>query len=392
MVFFSVYFSAVVIWAFGLSSIVSVDIVWGGKVMSYTADSQQGALGVLSWAVFGSSHVAGFKGYPGNRNPCVAGSQGSLTGSPINPTGGRDVRPTWNMILYCSSGRLTTHMLQPMMASGAWRLCRLFRGTLWENDPPLTSDLLMSRPLLSWPLTHNQCSGQNLKTGFWISCLQSWGFWMGRDLCLFFDQKPFQFFLHHFWFLSQQHYDKIVLSVKKCASFTSQTFIKTAESRVHLLLWTWQNVCCAVLKWKKQWEGTDSICRPVGGGGIAVRDEFLFMRGRLFQPCKWGGGGGRGRVCASVCQKGEGTRLVCGRRRCECVSARTVLSCGSGNKKCHFSQINSERSESQSPNLKSEFVKYLMFRCLNFCLEVRRKLKQSNKERTDFKQKSFVLK
>lgn len=26
--------------------------------------------------------------------------------------------PTWNRILYCSSGRLTTHMLQPMMQHG----------------------------------------------------------------------------------------------------------------------------------------------------------------------------------------------------------------------------------------------------------------------------------
>lgn len=308
--------------------------------MSYTADSQQGALGVLSSPVFGSSHIAGFKSYPGIRNSCVAGSEGSLTGSPIKPL------------------RLTGLEEEMFVLPGTWsctappdvwpRTCCSPWWRLALDDFVVFSVELSEKTIHLWPLTswcHVLCcldlwptishSGQSLKTGFWTSCLQSWGFWMEGDLCLFFDQKSFQLFLHRFWFLSQQNYHKIVLSVKKCASFTSQTFIKTAESWVHLLLWTWQ---------KKQSKATDSICRPVGGGGIVARDEFLFMHGRLFQPCKWGRG--RGRVCASVCQKGEGTQLVCGRRRCECVSAHTILSCRSGNKKCLFGQINSERSES----------------------------------------------
>lgn len=53
--------------------------------MSDTADSQQGALGVLSSPVFGSSHVAVFKSHPGNRNSCVAACEGSVTASPIKP-------------------------------------------------------------------------------------------------------------------------------------------------------------------------------------------------------------------------------------------------------------------------------------------------------------------
>lgn len=111
----TVYFSAVVIWAFGSSSIASVNIEWGGKVMSYTADSQQGALGVLSRR---QKLVC-----------CWFWRFSDWFTDQTSEVGRRDVGPTWNMILYCSSGRLTTHMLQPMMASNAWRLCRLFRGS-----------------------------------------------------------------------------------------------------------------------------------------------------------------------------------------------------------------------------------------------------------------------
>lgn len=330
----TVYFSAVVIWAFGLSSIASVNIVWGGMVMSYTADSQQGALGVLSSPVFGSSHVADFKSYPGNRNLCVAGSEGSLTGSLIKPL------------------RLTQLEEEMFVLPGTWSCTappdvwlRTCCSPWWRpalDDFVVFSVELSEKTIHLWPLT-SWChvlfcldlwptisrSGQSPKTGFWTSCLQSWGFWMRGDLCLFFDQKSFQLFLHRFWFLSQQNYHKIVLLVKKCASFTSQTFIKTAESWVHLLLWTWQNICCVVLKWKNNqrepilfaaWWGEEASWR--GMNFYSCTADCLQSH---LQPCKWGRG--RGRVCASVCQTGEGTQLVCGRWRCECVSAHAILSC-----------------------------------------------------------------
>lgn len=147
------------------------------------------------------------------------------------------------MILYCSSGRLTTHMLQPMMASTWWSLRNLVRKRS-------TSDLWSPDVVSSVVLTFDPQSVAVAKVWKQVSESLVCRILNGMRFEFILRSKIFSCFCTASGFCPNKNYHKIVLSVKKCALFTSQTFIKTAESWVHLLLWTWQNVCCIVLKLK----------------------------------------------------------------------------------------------------------------------------------------------